>query len=304
MTRFAQATCLAIVILLAGCDAPTSSETTPNPSFSETQSQTPEFQFQYAVTGPQSAGQLNGTSKSQTKSSSTLDTLDVETQYDLAGTFFTSGSGNFSVSPPTTSDPGDVSWNTAPQTPEKVVSPEVEFSPSSVTFDQSGTSVQETLSQEFESALNDAANDLQSANDAIEEENVSSPDGDGPERLEPTTNSMRGRTQSAEEAATQKHAPPPGQTIKFFKKQGYDVKGLGQGRLQLTREMSFHSGQTKVEHVYDVRQRQILRTRQYRNGQIVAKHRVKTQNGERRMVTTHFDKNGKPHERSSMIPGQ
>jgi hypothetical protein len=235
------------------------------------------------------------------KSNSSVDTLTVGTQYGLSGNFYTTGSGSFSVSPPSTSDPDETTWNTAPEAPEEVVSPDVQFDPYSVTFEQSGTSLQEELSKEFESAVNDASAELESVQQSYDDENVSEPTGS--EQLEPVAKSAGNPSQAPEEAAVEEHAPPPGQAIKSFREQGYDVKGLGRGRLQLTRDLTTHSGQSKIVHVYDVRDRQIVRTRQYRNGQVVAEHRFETQNGQRQMVTTHFDENGNPSERSAMSPG-
>jgi len=281
---------LGSLLIIIGCDVPMSS----NSSGKDQTSKATKTGLRYTSGLATPSAVNNDTSKS---SSSAINKVNSETQYELFGNFYISGTGSFSVTPPSTPDPGDRKWNTAPEAPAQIVSPQVQFTPTSITFEQSGSTLQQTLMDEFESQVNDAASDLEDANEAIEDEGLPGP---GPE---PVIQSPASAGQSAVESAIQQHAPSPDQAAKFFRQQGYQIKDLGGGRIQLRRKVRVHSGQTTIKHIYNVQKRRIERTRQYRGDRLVSEHRFESVNGKRRMVTTHYDQSGNPVTTSSMSPG-
>lgn len=277
---------IGLAFAIIGCDSPTSV------ADRETSTSTPDQQ-------PQTSSevrlqfQVGGTSN--TDKSSSLSTVEAQTQYTLDGNYATSGAGYMSVTPPNTASPGATKWNTGTEAPESIVSSSVDYSDTNVEYYASGSNASESLHPDFQTAMDDATLDLQTADQDASNENLSGP---GDQQLEPVAKS----TGSREKNAVKKNAPAPGKAFQYFKEQGYDVEPLGKGKFQLRRELSPNSGLSVViEHVYDVRTKEIIRTRQIRDGQVISERTLDARkNGRSSFETTHYGPNGKPAGTSSM----
>lgn len=278
---------LSLAFAVVGCDSPTSSIVESEQSQPDSDQQANnafEVRLQFQVGGSPTGDK-----------SSSLSTVEAQTQYTLDGNYFTSGSGYMAVTPPSTSSPGATEWNTGTEAPESIVSSSVDYTSSDVEYFASGSSFNESMHPDFQTAMGDATLDLQTADQEASDENLSGP---GDQELEPVAKS----TGSQEKAAVKNNSPAPGKAFQYFKDQGYEVESLGQGKFELRRELSPNSGLSVViEHVYDVRTKQIMRTRQIRNGQVISERTLDARkNGRSSFETTHYGADGQPAGRSSM----
>ena len=267
-----------LVCLLVGCDA----------SVSSSDESAPRVETEMKVSMELSSGGLVRVDTASGKSTS-ITTVEAPTSYSLNGIYSTSGVGDFTVTPPSTDNPGDLEWNSGTEAPQSVVSPSLYYNSNTVTYQSDGSSKSSDVIDELQSVLADARSDMQ---DAVAEGNADGLDGPGQIRVQPSSKSG----QSAERQAVSRHAPAPGETLKYFKAQGYNVEPLGQGKFELRRSLSSHAIQpVEIIHVYDVSRRQIERTRQVRDGRIVSERILESkENGGAVMRMTHYGIDGKP----------
>lgn len=272
--------------VLAGCDSPMATQDeTPG---SKAVAEMPELSLQFSVSAV-------GTRGAEAKSSS-INTVDSPSQYTLDGSFQTAGLGYFDVTPPSVTQPGDAQWGSGTDAPNVNLTPSLDYTQTDVMYTSSGLNKTENLHPDFQTAISGATLDLQVATDEANDSGVSDP---GDQLLQPVAKSGAG---AQEMAAVQKNAPAPGQTFNYFKEQGYEVNPLGNGRFELRRTLSVHSGlPIEIEHIYNVREKRIERTRQLRDGQIVSERSMdQRKDGTSVMTTTHYGPDGTPASSSTM----